>query len=336
MNIEQQAAQEKEMEKRNQQGEIFGRLLNGKTITDKEREILGPDLQLAAAKLEQTRNQNKLTQADRPIHPDQMNKIQEVRSNSDYEDASPAKKFQMLTDNGVSERNAKSESELYAEEEKNQTNALQQGYKSNEKYFNEITDSMKAANEMDMKLDQMLSLKDLPEPALAGAMEYFGIPPALFSADAETAEKLSIDLTKNIQQFYGSRILQSEFQAFMKSIPSLRNSTEGRKRIVENMKKFNDLRRLEYNKARALELDYESKKKPIPPDFRRRVYESMEKDASALADSFKNANQGRLNENSQNLPEGKVRVKTMKNGKSVIGTMPKGKIRRSNKKWGKF
>lgn len=163
-------------------------------------------------------------------------------------------------------------------------------YENQKDYIEKVTDSAQAADEMDMRLDQMMSLEDLPTPALATAMEALGIPPSLFSANAETAEKLSIDLTKNIQQFYGSRILQSEFSAFLKSIPSLRNSPEGRRRIVENMKKFNQLKRLEYIKTREEMTKYEDKNKPLPRDFRQKVFESMKPEANKLADDFKNAN----------------------------------------------
>ncbi len=176
--------------------------------------------------------------------------------------------------------------EARAEKEFNQKN-IHHGYDINKDYINKITDGAQAADEMDMRLDQMLSLKDLPTPLMATTLETLGLPTSLFSADAETADKLSIDLTKNIQQFYGNRILQSEFQAFLRSIPSLKNTSEGRKRIIRNMKSFNDLKRLEYNKMRQKQIEYEEKGKPMPSSFRNQILDEMRPDAEKIAKEFK-------------------------------------------------
>lgn len=271
------------------------------------------------------------TQASQPINPEQLAKIQEVRKNPDYENASPTKKYQMFTDNGVSKENAEAETKIVAEEEKNQIKLINAGHKTQEKYLDDLVNGVQAADQVDMRLDQMLSLKDLPTPALASTMEALGVPPSLFSADAETAEKLSIDLTKNIQQFYGSRILQSEFQAFLRSIPTLKNSNEGRKRIIENMKRFNDLKRLEYNTARAMELDYEEKNKPLPPSFRRNIFDKMKPDADKLANEFKQANSQSMKP--QPTPQGKIKVK---NSQGQIGLLTQENYERALKEGAKY
>jgi len=205
-------------------------------------------------------------------------------------------------------------------EEENQTKLLETGYKHNQDYLNELTSKLKGSEEMDMRVNRLLELDNVPTPALNATMEFLGIPKALFSADAEEADKISNDMTKNVQEFYGSRVLQTEFHAFLRSIPTLNNSAEGRKRIAENLKRFTGLKRLEYNTARSLELDYESKKKPLPASFRRNVYDQMKPAAEQIANEFSQANKQPLQSSPKPVPEGKVRVK-LPDG--TTGTMKK-------------
>lgn len=311
----QEQEQKKQEAKQKIKGKALGKYLKGGQLSEDEESLFTPQEFVAMHK---ARNPTvpKATQASQPINPEQLAKIQEVRKNPDFVDASPTKKYQMFTDNGVSKENAEAETKIASEEEKNQIKLINSAHKNQEKYLDDLVSGVQAADQVDMRLDQMLSLKDLPTPALATTMEALGIPPSLFSSDAETAEKLSIDLTKNIQQFYGNRILQSEFQAFLRSIPTLKNSIEGRKRIIENMKRFNDLKRLEYNTARAMELDYEEKNKPLPPSFRRNVFDKMKPEAEKLANEFKEANKQPVN--AQAIPEGRIKVK---NPEGKIGTL---------------
>lgn len=232
----------------------------------------------------------KPTQASQPIDPEQLAKIQAVRNTPEYKEANPLQKFQLLTDAGVSRENAQSEADIAAQQDKLRLDALDKGTKANEDYVNGLYDQNRASEEMDFKLDRYLNLEDLPNPALAALFESFGWPPAIFSADAEEAQKITTDLTKNIQQFYGNRILQTEFQTFLKSIPDLKNSVEGRRRIIANLKKFNELRKIEYKKMNELADQYEKDGKPLPSRFRHKVWDALKPEVDAIAKNFNRPN----------------------------------------------
>lgn len=299
MQIEQQAANE-EMAKQQQRDAL-----------EKENRLFQQQRDLVQLKNEGRAPPGGTT--SQPVPPEVNQKIGQVLGNSkglnadELKLAMDAEGIPPIFSNGYVENRRK--------DAENNTKLIESGFNTNKDYINKITDQAQAANEMDMRLDQMLSLKDLPTPLLATTMESLGLPPSLFSSDAETAQKLSIDLTKNIQQFYGNRILQSEFQAFLQSIPSLKNTPEGRQRIVQNMKAFNDLKRLEYNTMRAKEIGYEEKGKPIPQSFRREVLDDMKPELESIAKNFAEAaKMGRESKKStsskQQVPKGNIRVRS--------------------------
>jgi hypothetical protein len=310
MQIEQQAHQEKEQARERSRekikGKALGKYLKGEQLHPEEEELFTPQEFVAMHKARNPKPTGGIT--GQPIPQEQINAIEKVINLSP--NATPDELAIEMGKAGVSPVYSTPYIENRRRDIENQTNLFNKGYQNNETYLNDLLDGLQASNQMDMRLDQMLSLEDLPTPALAATMEALGIPPSLFSADAETAEKLSIDLTKNIQQFYGNRILQSEFQAFLRSIPTLKNSPEGRKRIAANMKRFNDLKRLEYNTARALELDYEQNKKPLPPSFKRIVYDKMKPEAEKLSNEFSEANKRPIGSaKPQTVPSGKIKVR---------------------------
>jgi hypothetical protein len=305
MQTEQLATQEKQQKEQNIKGDILRRRLDGEPITEKEKKMFTPEEEMAIAKHQQAKELAQIKANNKaplgglggqPIDPKVAEEIERIVTENP--DATPDQLGIALTKAGVPPANQTP----YLENRRRQidTNAslLEKGYKSQETYLNDLTKSLNATEQMDEKLDRIAELGkkgNVPEPLLYETMQALGIPTALFSAEGEELEKLSNDLTKNIQQFYGSRILQSEFQNFLKSIPTLKNSQEGRERIIANMKMFNNLKRLEYNTARALELDYEAKNKPLPPSFQRMVYDKMKPQAEKFSNEWKNAQKDRLN-----------------------------------------
>ena len=327
MAIEQLGEQEKLQKNLESQNKIKSRAakkyLAGEELSEEEGQFFTPQ-ELAGLHKARQPKAPPGGLSGQPIPKDQIDSIERIIEENP--DATPDELAVKMGKAGVNPAYSNPILENRRREFENKHKLLESGYKSNEKYLNDLTEGLQATQQMDMRLDQMASLKDLPTPALAATMESLGIPISLFSADAETAEKLSIDLTKNITQFYGNRILQSEFQAFLRSIPSLKNTSEGRKRIIDNMKRFNDLKRLEYNTARAMELDYESKNKSLPHSFRRQVLDEMAPVAERMAKEFAEANKRPFSNQKQSPKnsEGKITVKRKSDGKMVNITPKEG------------
>src|SRR5690606_7320323 len=124
---------------------------------------------------EKVTKQPKATQASQPIDPDQIKRIQNVRNTDEFKKSSPAKKYQLLTDAGVSKENAKAEADIFAEEEK----GLDKSYEAQKDYIQDITSKYNSwVSETKPRIMQLQNLgdKDLIGPAAAKFLEAFDIP----------------------------------------------------------------------------------------------------------------------------------------------------------------
>lgn len=113
--------------------------------------------------------------------------------------------------------------------------------KETQQYVDKILDAYQGTKETEAILGQMTKLAEggnLTTPGLAASLNALHIPlGVLNNPDTEEFDKLSNQLTRGIQKFYGSRILVSEFNNFLRQIPSLMNSEEGKQRIISNLEK---------------------------------------------------------------------------------------------------
>jgi hypothetical protein len=297
MQREQIASQEKEKDLQKKQNVVIGKILNKQPVTEQEREILSADQSLALAKhaqaieLQNLKNQNtKPTQASQPIKPDQLRRMQEVRKSPEYENASPLKKYHMLTDNNVSKENAEAESKISAEEEKIAQQSFETAYKAQENFINETTNSYKAfETETKPKLLQMKNIPDeeIVSPTAAVFLEHLGIPlGALENPGSELYQKLSQDLLKGIPETYGNRILKVEVDNFLKTIPTLLNSPEGRRMISSNILKLGEIKEVYYNEMRKQQSNYLDKNKPLPRDFQQKIFDQVKPQIDRVNNEF--------------------------------------------------
>lgn len=106
-----------------------------------------------------------------------------------------------------------------------------------------IDSAYKAANETNLIMDKMASLdkEGVSSKEMALISEKLGLPISMLrNPNSEEFQKLQQQLMKGVTQ-YGSRILQVEFDNFMKQIPTLTNSKEGRAKIYRNIKLMNQI-----------------------------------------------------------------------------------------------
>lgn len=76
------------------------------------------------------------------------------------------------------------------------------------------------------------------------------IVPALASPEAQRYVKTINDFTKNAKDSYGARVTNFDLTQFMKRLPTLANTKEARRQIIEQLQIINDI-----NRARYEELD---------------------------------------------------------------------------------
>ncbi len=222
----------------------------------------------------------KVNQADRPIDEDQLRRIQHVRSQPGFDDLDEVGQFRALTNSGVSRPNAEAESKLRGQQLERGEKAVDSAYKAQEKFINETTDKHRAfETDTKPKLLQMQKLAsddELIGPTASIFLEHLGLPlAALEDPSSELYNKLSLDLLKGLPETYGNRIMKVEVDNFLKTIPTLLNSPDGRRMIASNMLKLGEMKEIYYNEMRKQQREFLDNNKPLPRDFQQKVFDQV-------------------------------------------------------------
>lgn len=231
----------------------------------------------------------KKTQASQPIDPEQLSKIKEIRKTPEYKKASPLGKYQILTDAGVSKENAVAESDIAAKESDILQKSFETAYKENKDFIDDTTASYRGfETEMKPRLLQMQKIpaEDLIKPTAAAFLDLLKIPlGALEDPSSELYQKLSQDLLKGLPETYGNRILKVEVDNFLKTIPTLLNSPDGRRMIASNMLKLGEMKKVYYNEMRKQQQEYLDQGK-FPRDFQQRVFDQVQPQINRINQEF--------------------------------------------------
>ncbi len=122
--------------------------------------------------------------------------------------------------------------------------------------------------------------------------------PALRSPESQEFLKIRQSFLREAKKYFGSRVSNFELEEFLKTIPDLSQSPEGRKRVVANLKRFN---RLAIDRGRAM-TEVIDENDGIPPlDLLEKVEKKMEKKSKVIADKFKNDLQKKVPKGSSKL-----------------------------------
>lgn len=112
----------------------------------------------------------------------------------------------------------------------------------------EINKSYKAARDSDTRLQRMEKLVDsgkLNGPLFASLVKgialpfgggSIGLPQGWLNAESQEFDKLSTDFVRGVKDIFGSQISKGEVDLFLKTIPSLTNSDEGKKVLIRNIR----------------------------------------------------------------------------------------------------
>lgn len=139
------------------------------------------------------------------------------------------------------------EERKYAHQEEEKLDALQK----------DIVSGYEAAEISESNLNAMERLKDSPKligPLGAYLSDIFGVPVSLASgADSEEFEKLVAQRGLNVASAYGlGRILATEFSNFLKTMPRLLNTKEGKERVIGTLRYFDNLAKARYGEYKKL------------------------------------------------------------------------------------
>ena len=97
------------------------------------------------------------------------------------------------------------------------------------------------------QMEQLVKKGNLITPALNKLMNLAGVPlGTLENPEVEAFDKLSNSLTRGISKYFPGRINVIEFQNFLRQIPTLQNSDEGKLWVIENLRKLQEPKIAEY------------------------------------------------------------------------------------------
>lgn len=136
-----------------------------------------------------------------------------------------------------------------------------------------ITDKKSAESSLET-IDKMKELNkkgDLVNPFMLKMFEELGIADisALLSPDSQQFQKLTNNFLQGMKALFGSQMSAQEVQQFLKGVPHLMNSPEGRAQILDDLKLMSEKGIEKYNAMRDVEKGYEGK--PAPFDFLEQV-----------------------------------------------------------------
>lgn len=237
-----------------------------------------------------TKPEKKPRLSDAPIDPEQLSNLEKARSSPGYEDMDELERYQTMLKNNVSPVLAEKEAKITADINERKSKEEDKAYEAQKGFIDKTSNAYTAwESETKPKLLQLQKLgdKELITPSAAKFLEIFDIPlGVLENPSNELYQKVSQDLLKGLPETYGSRILQVEVENFLKTIPTLMNSAEGRRMIASNMLKLGEMKEVMYNEMRNQEKSYLDAKKPLPKDFQRDIIDNVKPQMEKINKEF--------------------------------------------------
>ena len=228
--------------------------------------------------------------SERPVPPQQIDAIKRAHDTPGYHDMTESQKYQTLVENGVSAQNAIKEATLYSQQLGRQEQKIDKSYEQQKDFIDNVTQAYKGfETEMKPRLLQMQHMDpdNIIKPTAAMFLEHLGIPlGALEDPSSELYNKLSQDLLKGLPETYGNRILKVEVDNFLKTIPTLLNSPDGRRMIASNMLKLGEMKEVYYKAMRDIQRNLLDSNKPFPKDFEQVVFDQVKPQIDRINNEF--------------------------------------------------
>lgn len=166
------------------------------------------------------------------------------------------------------------------------------------------------------RLEELNKSGKLDTPGYIEFLKNSGLDiPALMNPESEEFQKIIYNFAKNAKQIFGARVSNFEFDQFLKSIPSLSQSPEGRKRVMANLKNLN---RADIERGKALR-EIVKENNGVPPlDLELQIEDRLNKKLDGLAKLFRDDLQ-------KEVPEGQNKYITALQSAAgkTLGNLPK-------------
>ncbi len=120
---------------------------------------------------------------------------------------------------------------------------------------------------------------------------------ALMSGDTQELEKLSNDFLRGASSaLHTNKLTNYDLAQFLKTVPTLLQSNEGRLRVIENIRLFNEMTKLEKDAMNAIIKENHGRR---PRDLQALVDERIDKDLDKIVERFKTASDDAVNSANQ-------------------------------------
>lgn len=187
------------------------------------------------------------------------------------------KKARLIADAFKSTEQRKLESE-------ERRSAFKETKESREKILEEAKTAKKELRDLN-ELEELNSKGDLDTPGYIEFLERSGLDiNALKNPDSEQFQNIARNFLAGAKEYYGGRVSNNEMEQFLKNIPSLSQSPEGRKRVIAQMKNLAQAK-LAYADTMS---EIIKENKGIPPlDLGEQIYERIDVRLDKLHEQFK-------------------------------------------------
>jgi len=161
-------------------------------------------------------------------------------------------------------------------------------YRETAPFRKELAQNEKGARDTLDILNRMEELEKTGKLNTPGAEEFLlrsGLDvPALRNPESQEFLKLQASFLRDAKKYFGARVTNFELEQFLKGIPTLTQTPQGRGRIIAGLKKLNEGNRMYAKEARKIIKQNEG----IPPlDLQEQVNKRVGKRLDKLADQFK-------------------------------------------------
>ena len=133
-------------------------------------------------------------------------------------------------------------------------------YKFNKPYVDELYKDYKTAKHEGSVLDQMERLTEngnFSEPLKHNILNAFSLNwDSLLTNDDNTFKKLQNEFLPKMKSLFGGKVSDKEMEQFMKGIPTLTQSPEGRKKLISMLKLMTEVPKVRYKKYKEIAKKY--------------------------------------------------------------------------------
>ena len=141
------------------------------------------------------------------------------------------------------------------------------------------------------RLKKLNATGKLQGPVLTEILNHLDIDPQILAnPGTNEAQKIIAKQITKVSALFRGKILQTEVEGFMKSIPSLMQTEPGREKVINGLLTMSEASELEYRATRVLQDKYQGQE--LPYDFDQQVFDSIEPQLDQLAQNFERGEVG--------------------------------------------